>query len=135
MAREQNLSIQETLENLLWEAKREDPRIKGVVLISPEGLMLAQAGEVGIEDQDVLSGVLASMLGFSQTVVNQLGLGRQTKRAIIEGNEALAIVRTVGAGYLLAVVAEADAMLGVLFMVIKRLVASLEGVLAQLEVA
>ena len=113
------------------------PGIRGVVLVNPEGLLLARAGiEVEAEDQDILAGALASAMGFGGTIAQQLGIGPFMMRGLIEAERGVVVfasLRGVAEGYTLAVLADPDIMLGILFSLVKSLRERLENLLTELE--
>lgn len=106
------------LTQILDDLRRRTPGVHGAAIVSSEGLIVA-AGLPEDVDGDQLAAVAGSLLSMGQKACNQLGQGK-LGRLLVEGENNTTIVVDANPQVALAVVAEKEAKLGLIFLEIQR---------------
>jgi predicted regulator of Ras-like GTPase activity (Roadblock/LC7/MglB family) len=87
--------------------------VRQALLLSRDGLVVATSQNVSREEGDNLSALAAGMHSLAREVGRQVG-GEEVRQTIIEMNSAFLFVMAAGQGTCLAVLASAEANLGVM---------------------
>ncbi|HEU5159670.1 MAG TPA: roadblock/LC7 domain-containing protein [Streptosporangiaceae bacterium] len=89
------------------------PQVKQVVVLSSDGLLVGSSTGLGREDAEHLSAVAASFQSLARTAGRQFG-GGTVRQTIIEMEHAFLFVTAAGHGACMAVLAGADADVGLI---------------------
>jgi predicted regulator of Ras-like GTPase activity (Roadblock/LC7/MglB family) len=87
--------------------------VRQALLLSRDGLVVATSQNMSREEGDNLSALAAGVHSLARGVGRQVG-GEEVRQTIIEMNSAFLFVMAAGQGACLAVLASADANLGVM---------------------
>ena len=87
--------------------------VRQALLLSRDGLVVAKSQNLSREEGDNLSALAAGVHSLARGVGRQVG-GEQVRQTIIEMDSAFMFVMAAGEGTCLAVLASADANLGVM---------------------
>jgi predicted regulator of Ras-like GTPase activity (Roadblock/LC7/MglB family) len=89
------------------------PQVRQVVVLSSDGLLVGSSTGLGREDAEHLSAVAASFQSLARTAGRQFG-GGTVRQTIIEMEQAFLFVTAAGHGACMAVLAGADADVGLI---------------------
>jgi uncharacterized protein len=89
------------------------PQVRQVVVLSSDGLLVGSSTGLGREDAEHLSAVAASFQSLARTAGRQFG-GGSVRQTIIEMEQAFLFVTAAGHGACMAVLADADADVGLI---------------------
>jgi predicted regulator of Ras-like GTPase activity (Roadblock/LC7/MglB family) len=89
------------------------PQVRQVVVLSSDGLLVGASTGLGREDAEHLSAVAASFQSLARTAGRQFG-GGTVRQTIIEMEHAFLFVTAAGHGACMAVLAGADADVGLI---------------------
>jgi uncharacterized protein len=89
------------------------PQVRQVVVLSSDGLLVGSSTGLGREDAEHLSAVAASFQSLARTAGRQFG-GGTVRQTIIEMEQAFLFVTAAGHGACMAVLASADADVGLI---------------------
>ena len=89
------------------------PQVRQVVVLSSDGLLVGSSTGLGREDAEHLSAVAASFQSLARTAGRQFG-GGTVRQTIIEMEHAFLFVTAAGQGACMAVLAGADADVGLI---------------------
>lgn len=89
------------------------PQVRQVVVLSSDGLLVGSSTGLGREDAEHLSAVAASFQSLARTAGRQFG-GGAVRQTIIEMEQAFLFVTAAGHGACMAVLAGADADVGLI---------------------
>ena len=101
---------------LSWLLQNLDARVDHVrqaVVLSADGLTMGSSEGLGADDADHLSALAAGVQSLARGTGRQFGAG-EVRQTIIEMDSAFLFVMAAGQGTCLAVLASADANLGVM---------------------
>jgi predicted regulator of Ras-like GTPase activity (Roadblock/LC7/MglB family) len=89
------------------------PQVRQVVVLSSDGLLVGSSTDLSREDAEHLSAVAASFQSLARTAGRQFG-GGTVRQTIIEMEHAFLFVTAAGHGACMAVLAGADADVGLI---------------------
>jgi predicted regulator of Ras-like GTPase activity (Roadblock/LC7/MglB family) len=89
------------------------PQVRQVVVLSSDGLLVGSSTGLSREDAEHLSAVAASFQSLARTAGRQFG-GGTVRQTIIEMEHAFLFVTAAGHGACMAVLADADADVGLI---------------------
>ena len=89
------------------------PQVRQVVVLSSDGLLVGSSTGLGREDAEHLSAVAASFQSLARTAGRQFG-GGSVRQTIIEMEQAFLFVTAAGHGVCMAVLADAEADVGLI---------------------
>jgi predicted regulator of Ras-like GTPase activity (Roadblock/LC7/MglB family) len=89
------------------------PQVRQAVVLSSDGLLVGSSTGLGREDAEHLSAVAASFQSLARTAGRQFG-GGAVRQTIIEMEHAFLFVTAAGHGACMAVLASADADVGLI---------------------
>jgi predicted regulator of Ras-like GTPase activity (Roadblock/LC7/MglB family) len=89
------------------------PEVRQVVVLSSDGLLVGSSTGLGREDAEHLSAVAASFQSLARTAGRQFG-GGSVRQTIIEMEQAFLFVTAAGHGACMAVLADAEADVGLI---------------------
>jgi predicted regulator of Ras-like GTPase activity (Roadblock/LC7/MglB family) len=89
------------------------PQVRQVVVLSSDGLLVGSSTGLGREDAEHLSAVAASFQSLARTAGRQFG-GGSVRQTIIEMEQAFLFVTAAGHGACMAVLADAEADVGLI---------------------
>jgi predicted regulator of Ras-like GTPase activity (Roadblock/LC7/MglB family) len=101
------------LDWLLDDLVRRVPSVQRAVVLSVDGLMMGASQELSQEDAEHLSAVAAGFQSLARGAGRHFG-GGPVRQTIIEMESAFLFVTAAGRGACLAVLAEADADIGLI---------------------
>lgn len=116
--------IKETIENVV----KGTPELQGAALVSLDGLPLISVLPNNFDDERTAA-MSAAMLSLGERIGNELMRGI-VDRVMVEGSEGYSILTSCGSEVMLIVLASKQAKQGLVFLVIKRLVAEIEPLLS-----
>ena len=108
--------LEDTLQNFVSGT----PDVQGAALVSPDGLALASALPVGM-DEERTAAMSAAMLSLGERIGRELARGI-IDRIFVEGEKGYGVLVGCGSDAVLLVLASAAAKQGLLFLEIKRVV-------------
>ncbi|HEX6472436.1 MAG TPA: roadblock/LC7 domain-containing protein [Streptosporangiaceae bacterium] len=89
------------------------PQVRQAVVLSSDGLLVGSSSGLSREDAEHLSAVAASFQSLARTAGRQFG-GGAVRQTIIEMEQAFLFVTAAGHGACMAVLADADADVGLI---------------------
>ena len=108
--------LEDTLQNFVSGT----PDVQGAALVSPDGLALASALPIGM-DEERTAAMSAAMLSLGERIGRELARGI-IDRIFVEGEKGYGVLVGCGSDAVLLVLASAAAKQGLLFLEIKRVV-------------
>jgi predicted regulator of Ras-like GTPase activity (Roadblock/LC7/MglB family) len=108
------------LEDTLRNFVSGTPDVQGAALVSPDGLALASALPVGM-DEERTAAMSAAMLSLGERIGRELARGI-IDRIFVEGEKGYGVLVGCGSDAVLLVLASAAAKQGLLFLEIKRVI-------------
>jgi len=115
--------IVERLRNL----QMSTPDIEASALVSVDGLAIASALPVGVEE-DRVAAMSAAMLSLGERIASELGRGALDE-VYVKGERGYVILTAVGEDAVLTVMARAGAKLGLVFLEMRRAAEELADIL------
>jgi len=101
------------LDWLLDDLIRRLPGAERVIILSSDGLLIGRSRNLGRDDAEHLSAVASGLQSLSRGASRHFG-GGTVRQTLVEMDNCILIVTAAGTGACLAVLAEADADLGLL---------------------
>ncbi len=94
------------------------PAVEASAVVSVDGLIMASALPVGIEE-DRVSAMSAAMLALGERIATELGRG-SIEQVYVRGNSGYVILMSIGEEAVLTALVREDAKLGLIFLDMKR---------------
>ena len=116
----------EQLVNRLREMQVASPDIEASAVVSVDGLIIASALPVEVEE-DRVSAMSAAMLSLGERIASELGRG-SLEQVYIRGDSGYVILTAVGEEAVLTALASEKAKLGLVFLEMRRAAEDLERV-------
>jgi predicted regulator of Ras-like GTPase activity (Roadblock/LC7/MglB family) len=101
------------LDWLLDDLIRRLPGAERVIILSADGLLIGRSRNLGRDDAEHLSAVASGLQSLSRGASRHFG-GGAVRQTLVEMENSFLVVTAAGSGACLAVLAEADADLGLL---------------------
>lgn len=117
----------EQLVSRLQDLQSGTPDVEASALVSVDGLIIASALPVSVEE-DRVSAMSAAMLSLGERIASELGRGLLSQ-VYVKGDHGYVILMSVGQEAVLTVLAQPDAKLGLVFLDMRRAVEDLSGFL------
>lgn len=108
----------EMFQQILEDLNSSSTDVEACALISTDGLMIASALPIGI-DEDRVGAMSAALLSLGERAGRELARGG-IDRVLIQGEKGYVIMSSVGSEAVLTVLAKPNAKLGLIFLDIKR---------------
>ncbi len=108
----------ELLVDRLRDLQASTPDIEASAIVSVDGLIMASALPVSVEE-DRVSAMSAAMLSLGERIASELGRG-VLNQVYIKGNDGYVILMSVGEEAVLTVLARKEAKLGLVFLDMRR---------------
>lgn len=121
------LSRQELIVSRLREMQAASPDIEASAVVSADGLIIASALPVEVEE-DRVSAMSAAMLSLGERIAGELGRGA-LEQVYIRGNLGYVLVTAVGQEAVLTALAREHTKLGLVFLEMRRAAESLESLI------
>ena len=115
------------LNRILHKLQTDSPGIETCALISEDGLMIARAEAVNMEETRV-AGMTATLLNLGTRAAAELSRGA-VQEVIVRGDEGYAVVISAGRGTLLLAVTNENSKLGLIFFDMREAIRALQRVL------
>ncbi len=112
-------SLQAVLQNYISST----PGIQGAAVVTPDGLPLASALPVGM-DEERTSAMSAAMLALGERIGKELGRGTM-ERVFVQGEKGYGVLTRCGPDAVLLTIASDEVKQGLLFLEMKRAAASI----------
>lgn len=112
------LSKEEQLKQILKNLHSSTPDIEGAAVISMDGLVMASSLPATVEE-DRVSAMSAALYGIGARTAEELQRG-EVEQLYIKGNNGYMLITQSGTDSVLAVMANAKAKLGIIFLDVKR---------------
>jgi predicted regulator of Ras-like GTPase activity (Roadblock/LC7/MglB family) len=122
-------SIAVELENALQVLSKASPYIMGSAVVTGEGFVIASELPNEIAEKKVTIMAMA-MLALGQETTRELG-SSDLERVLVESKDSYIVLINVGPSAVLAAVADKEAVLGLLFLSMKKAVAEIKELLYQ----
>ena len=120
------LSRTELMVNRLREMQAASPEIEASAVVSVDGLTMASALPVDVEE-DRVSAMSAAMLSLGERIADELGRGA-LEQVYIRGNKGFVILTAIGEEAVLTALAREGAKLGLVFLEMRRAAEDLKNV-------
>jgi len=108
----------ELLVDRLRDLQASTPDIEASAIVSVDGLIMASALPVSVEE-DRVSAMSAAMLSLGERIASELGRG-VLNQVYIKGSDGYVILMSVGEEAVLTVLARKEAKLGLIFLDMRR---------------
>jgi predicted regulator of Ras-like GTPase activity (Roadblock/LC7/MglB family) len=108
----------ELLVDRLRDLQASTPDIEASAIVSVDGLIMASALPVSVEE-DRVSAMSAAMLSLGERIASELGRG-VLNQVYVKGNDGYVILMSVGEEAVLTVLARKEAKLGLIFLDMRR---------------
>ena len=115
------------LNRILRKLQNDSPGIEASALISEDGLMIARAETVNMEETRV-AGMTATLLNLGTRAAAELSRGA-VQEVIVRGEHGYAVVISAGRGVLLLAVTNETSKLGLVFFDMREAIRALQQVL------
>ena len=115
------------LNRILRKLQTDSPGIETCALISEDGLMIARAETVAMEETRV-AGMTATLLNLGTRAAVELERGT-VQEVIVRGDQGYAVVISAGRGTLLLAVTNESSKLGLIFFDMREAIRALQKVL------
>ena len=115
------------LNRVLRKLQTDSPGIETCALISEDGLMIARAESVNMEETRV-AGMTATLLNLGTRAAMELSRGT-VQEVIVRGENGYAVVISAGRGTLLLAVTNENSKLGLIFFDMREAIRALQRVL------
>jgi predicted regulator of Ras-like GTPase activity (Roadblock/LC7/MglB family) len=115
------------LNRILRKLQSDSPGIETCALISEDGLMIARAETVNMEETRV-AGMTATLLNLGTRAAAELERGT-VQEVIVRGDQGYAVVISAGRGTLLLAVTNESSKLGLIFFDMREAIRALQKVL------
>jgi uncharacterized protein len=115
------------LNRILRKLQNDSPGIESAALISEDGLMIARADTVNMEETRV-AGMTATLLNLGTRAAAELARGA-VQEVIVRGERGYAVVISAGRGALLLAVTDETSKLGLVFFDMREAIRALQKVL------
>lgn len=102
----------------LRDLQASTPDIEASAIVSVDGLIMASALPVSVEE-DRVSAMSAAMLSLGERIASELGRG-VLNQVYVKGNDGYVILMSVGEEAVLTVLARKEAKLGLIFLDMRR---------------
>jgi uncharacterized protein len=102
----------------LREMQAASPDIEASAVVSVDGLIMASALPVEVEE-DRVSAMSAALLSLGERIANELGRGMQ-EQVYIRGDQGFVILTAIGEEAVLTALARQEAKLGLVFLEMRR---------------
>jgi hypothetical protein len=112
------LSKEEQLKQVLRSLHTSTPDIEGAAVISMDGLVMASSLPAEVEE-DRVSAMSAALYGIGSRTAEELQRG-EVEQFYIKGKNGYMLITQSGADSVLAVMANAKAKLGIIFLDVRR---------------
>lgn len=117
------------LKNALGTLRRTSPHITGSAVVTSEGFVIASELPDETAEQKVTIMAMA-MLALGQETTSELG-SSDLERVLVEGKDSYIVLTNAGPSTVLAAVANKEAVLGLLFLAMKKASAEIKELLYQ----
>ncbi len=124
---ESGMSRLNELNRILRKLQTDSPGIEFSALISEDGLMIARADTVNMEETRV-AGMTATLLNLGTRAAAELSRG-PVQEVIVRGEQGYAVVISAGRGALLLAVTNETSKLGLVFFDMREAIRALQQVL------
>jgi len=124
---ESGMSRLDELNRILRKLQTDSPGIESSALISEDGLMIARAETVNMEETRV-AGMTATLLNLGTRAAAELSRG-PVQEVIVRGEQGYAVVISAGRGALLLAVTNETSKLGLVFFDMREAIRALQQVL------
>lgn len=108
----------EMFQKILEDLNSSSSDVEASALISTDGLMIASALPMGI-DEDRVGAMSAALLSLGDRAGSELNRGK-TDRVLIHGEKGYVIMTSAGSEAVLTIMAKENAKLGLIFLDMKR---------------
>jgi len=122
-------SRNELMVDRLREMQAASPDIEASAVVSVDGLIMASALPVDVEE-DRVSAMSAAMLSLGERIAGELGRG-SPEQIYVRGENGYVILTAVGEEAVLTALARQGAKLGLVFLEMRRAAESLTGVVGR----
>ena len=112
------MSREEQLNQVLRGLHQSTPDIEGAAIISMDGLIMASSLPAAVEE-DRISAMSAALYGIGARTSEELQRG-DVEQVYIKGNKGYLLITQAGNDAVLAVMANAKAKLGIIFLDVRR---------------
>jgi predicted regulator of Ras-like GTPase activity (Roadblock/LC7/MglB family) len=112
--------------NRLKSMQAASPEIEASAVVSVDGLIMASALPVDVEE-DRVSAMSAAMLSLGERIAAELGRG-SLEQVFIRGDQGYVILTSIGEEAVLTALAREEAKLGLIFLEMRRAAEALERV-------
>jgi predicted regulator of Ras-like GTPase activity (Roadblock/LC7/MglB family) len=124
---ESGMTRLDKLNRILRKLQNDSPGIETSALISEDGLMIARADSLNMEETRV-AGMTATLLNLGTRAAAELGRGG-VQEVIVRGEHGYAVVISAGRGALLLAVTDESSKLGLVFFDMREAIRALQQVL------
>ena len=125
--KESGMARLDELNRILRKLQTDSPGIEASALISEDGLMIARAETVNMEETRV-AGMTATLLNLGTRAAAELSRGA-VQEVIVRGEHGYAVVISAGRGVLLLAVTNETSKLGLVFFDMREAIRALQQVL------
>jgi len=125
--RESGMTRLDELNKILRKLQNDSPGVETCALISEDGLMIARAETVNMEETRV-AGMTATLLNLGTRAAAELSRG-SVQEVIVRGDHGYAVVISAGRGALLLAVTNETSKLGLVFFDMREAIRALQKVL------
>lgn len=126
-SRQGGMNRLDELNRVLRKLQTDSPGIETCALISEDGLMIARAETVNMEETRV-AGMTATLLNLGTRAAMELSRGT-VQEVIVRGENGYAVVISAGRGTLLLAVTNENSKLGLIFFDMREAIRALQRVL------
>jgi predicted regulator of Ras-like GTPase activity (Roadblock/LC7/MglB family) len=126
-SRQGGMNRLDELNRVLRKLQTDSPGIETCALISEDGLMIARAETVSMEETRV-AGMTATLLNLGTRAAMELSRGT-VQEVIVRGENGYAVVISAGRGTLLLAVTNENSKLGLIFFDMREAIRALQKVL------
>lgn len=110
--------LKDDLQAVISQLKKSAPEIRASAFVSLDGLMLASAMPEDT-NEDAVAAMSATVLGLGERTTKEFATG-ELEQVYFKGSEGYIILQSAGEEGVLVVVTNSNAMLGILFLLVRR---------------
>ncbi len=121
--------LKDDLQAVMMQLKKSAPEIRASAFVSLDGLMLASATPAET-NTDSVAAMSATVLGLGERTTKEFATG-ELEQVYFKGSDGYIILQSAGDEGVLVVVTEANALLGILFLLIRKTAAEIRSLVRQ----
>lgn len=121
--------LKDDLQAVMMQLKKSAPEIRASAFVSLDGLMLASATPAET-NTDSVAAMSATVLGLGERTTKEFATG-ELEQVYFKGSDGYIILQSAGDEGVLVVVTEANALLGILFLLIRKTASEIRSLVRQ----